>query len=175
MQAYSFRLARDVLFASVVTLASIACDREQGANKPRSGVHPGGHALDAKMPAPVEVSVKASGQLGPGRGTLIVEIQPPDGAELTEGAPFRLEGRGADLTFPKQIDTKLHSKDLPVRLPLDVSDGAQGPIHLDLTYYYCMKGNAGSCRPERAKLSVDIDMSGSTAGGEAHVVHKPAA
>ncbi len=121
------------------------------------------------------MSVKASGQLGPGRGTLIVDIKAPEGAELTEGAPFRVSAKGADLTFPKEIDTKLDLADLPVRLPLDVADGAQGPVELDLTYYYCSKGDDGSCRPERAKLSVEIDMSGGGEGGEAHLIHQPSA
>jgi hypothetical protein len=129
----------------------------------------------AQVPEPVIQSVKAQGQLGPGRGTLIVEIKAPDGAELTEGAPLRVRAAGADVSFLKEIDTKLRASDLPARLPLDVTDGAQGPIQVDLSYYYCDKGDKGSCKPERAKLSVEIDMNGGAAGGEAHLVHKPAA
>lgn len=121
------------------------------------------------------MSVKATGQLGPGRGTLIVDIKAPAGAELTEGAPFRVSAQGMDLTFPDEIDTVLDLEKLPARLPLDVADGAQGPIELDLTYYYCTKGDDGSCRPERAKLSVEIDTTGVGAGGEAHLVHRPQA
>jgi hypothetical protein len=106
---------------------------------------------------------------------LIVDIKAPHGAELTEGAPFRLSAHGPDLTFPHTIDTKLDLAQLPARLPLDVADGAQGPVELDLTYYYCTKGENGACRPERAKLSVEIDLTGGSAGGEAHLVHTPAA
>lgn len=128
--------------------------------------------------APIEaipLSVKATGQLGPGRGTLIVDIKAPEGAELTEGAPFRVSAKGADLTFPHEIDTKLDLKELPARLPLDVADGAQGPVELDMTYYYCTQGDDGSCRPERVKLSVEIDMTGGGEGGEAHLIHRPTA
>ncbi len=127
-----------------------------------------GQAVTAK-----QVLVKAEGQLGPGRGTLVLEIQPPEGAKLTEGAPLRLSGKGKDVTFPEKLDAPLDLSRLPLRFPLDVADGAQGPVELDLTYHYCTKGDRGSCRPLRQKLTVDIDMSGSAAGGEAHLIHRP--
>lgn len=162
-------------------LAPTGCGREEPKSEsmlavgavPAAGLV-GGQAR-ARGPDPLPMSVKATGQLGPGRGTLIVDIKAPEGAELTEGAPFRVRAQGADLKFPHQIDTELDLAKLPARLPLDVTDGAQGPVELDLTYYYCTKGDHGSCRPERVKLSVEIDMNGGAEGGEAHLVHRPAA
>lgn len=162
------------LGASVCVLFASGCDRGPSPAleaKPEVQVA----SVRVEMPEPVTRSVKASGQLGPGRGTLIVDIKAPDGAELTEGAPLRVKAVGADVSFPQEINTKLRASDLPARLPLDVADGAQGPIQVDLSFYFCERGDKGSCRPERAKLNVEIDMNGGAAGGEAHLVHKPAA
>lgn len=174
------RLFRQISVLLAV-LAAISCGREEpsGESVTAAAAFPGvgidGAPARPKGPEPVAKSVKAIGQLGPGRGTLIVDIKAPAGAELTEGAPFLVSAKGTDLKFPHVIDTKLDLAKLPVRLPLDVADGAQGPVELDLSYYYCTKGDDGSCRPERAKLSVEIDMTGGSEGGEAHLVHRPAA
>lgn len=174
--------------ALVLTLLSFGgCTRTESKTEKASLGHASEEAAEANSPSeerpnrrafgpePLPMSVKATGQLGPGRGTLIVDIKAPAGAELTEGAPFRVSAKGMDLTFPHEIDTTLDLESLPARLPLDVADGAVGPIELDLTYYYCTKGDDGSCRPERAKLSVEIDTTGAGAGGEAHLVHRPTA
>ena len=168
------------LLFSIAFLSS-ACNtapEESGAKAKTPSQQEKEHAHSLKkdeQSVTVREVMKANGQLGPGRGTLIIDIQPPKGAELTEGAPFRLSAKGSDLTFPEAINTKLQLTDLPARLPLDVADGAQGPVELDLTYYYCTKGNDASCRPERAKVTVEIDLSGSSAGGEAHLIHRPKA
>lgn len=170
----------------LVLLATGACARteskpERTLEEPSLALAPSDTGVGERTtsralgPEPVPMSVTATGQLGPGRGTLIVDIKAPAGAELTEGAPFRVSAKGMDLTFPHEINTTLDLDELPARLPLDVADGAEGPIELDLTYYYCTKGDDGSCRPERAKLSVEIDTTGAGAGGEAHLVHRPAA
>lgn len=167
--------------AFVALLATMGCGRDAPSSEGGAAaqvVSPGvvdGTPVRFKGPEPVAKAVKATGQLGPGRGTLIVDIKAPAGAELTEGAPFLVSAKGNDLKFPHRIDTKLDLAKLPVRLPLDVADGAQGPVELDLSYYYCTKGDDGSCRPERAKLSVEIDMTGAGEGGEAHLVHRPRA
>ncbi len=116
--------------------------------------------------------LKASGQLGPGRGTLIVDIEPASGSKLSEGAPLRLSAVGPHLTFPEAIRTELSAAHLPLRLPIVVSDGATGPAELNLTYYTCSHGADAVCRPERARLTVELDLSGSSEGGEAHLTHR---
>lgn len=115
----------------------------------------------------------AQGQLGPGPGTLVVHLEAPSGAELSEGAPLRLKARGAELSFPESVSTTLAVSDLPLRLPVVVSDGAWGPAELELTYYYCSKGESASCRPERAALTVDLDLDGTAPGGEAFLSYRP--
>jgi hypothetical protein len=125
-------------------------------------------------PAPsVTTRVKAEGQLGPGRGTLLIDLHPPGGGKLAAGAPLRVSARGKDLAFPESIRTQLDPSALPLRLPVVVSDGATEPPEVDLTYYWCSVGDTGSCHPVRARLVVELDLSGSSAGGEAHLVHRP--
>lgn len=121
----------------------------------------------------VTTRVKAQGQLGPGRGTLLIDLRPPADGKLTEGAPLRVSARGRDLSFPQAIRTQLDMDELPVRLPIVVSDGAADPAEVDLTYYWCSHGDSGSCHPVRARLLVELDLSGAGAGGEAHLVHRP--
>jgi hypothetical protein len=162
--------------ALLLSCFAIGCGNEKSPAPDRAPAPPKkplAELPDVALPAPIPRPVKASGQLGPGRGTLIIDIRAPEGAELTQGAPFRVSATGRDLTFPEKIDTKLDVNALPVRLPLDIADGALGPAQVDLTYYYCTKGDDGSCRPERARLNVEMDISGSSAGGEAHLVHHP--
>lgn len=125
-------------------------------------------------PPPSAVTrVTAEGQLGPGRGTLLIDLQPPGGGKLAVGAPLRVSARGKDLAFPEPIRTQLDPAALPLRLPVVVSDGATEAPEVDLTYYWCSVGDSGSCHPVRARLVVELDLSGSSAGGEAHLVHRP--
>jgi len=122
----------------------------------------------------VKRHVKATGQLGPGRGTLVLSLAPPQSGKLTAGTPLSVEGHGADLAFPVRIHTTLEPDQLPVRIPVDVGDGAPGPAILRLSYVWCGTGADTTCHPERAELEVELDTSGQAPGGEAFVVHRPA-
>ncbi len=104
---------------------------------------------------------------------MVVDLKAPRGGKLTEGAPLRLSATGEHLRFPEKVQTKLDPTKLPVRLPIVVTDGATGPAQMDLTYYWCTEGDSASCRPERAKLVVELDLSGSGEGGEVHFTHEP--
>jgi hypothetical protein len=116
--------------------------------------------------------VKAVGQLGPGLGTLVISLAPPKGGKLTEGSPLVVEARGEHLGFPKRLKTKLSFDELPLRVPVDVADGATGPAYVKLSYFWCGTGDEKACRPERAELVVDLDTTGDAPGGEAHLVHR---
>lgn len=116
--------------------------------------------------------VKALGQLGPGRGTLLVGLEAPEGAVLTAGSPISVEARGEHLAFPKRIRTSLDPERLPLRIPIDVTDGAIGPARVKLAFYWCDADKEASCRPERVELVVDLDLSGDAAGGEAFVSYR---
>lgn len=117
--------------------------------------------------------LKAEGQLGPGAGVILIDLKAPAGMHLTEDAPLRVQAKGKDLSFAKEVKTKLRLEELPIQLPVVVADGAIGPAEVELTYYYCEDGNQGSCRPERAHITLELDLSGSGAGGEALLVHSP--
>jgi hypothetical protein len=165
-----------VLALCVVLGPAAACQRSDGDDAPATKLAPVPREQVARHepPEPRQVQrLKAEGQLGPGRGTLIIDLRPPQDGTLTEGAPLRVSARGRDLTFPESIRTQLDPDELPVRLPIVVSDGAADPAEIDLTYYWCSEGDSGSCHPVRVRLLVELDLSGSGDGGEAHFVHRP--
>jgi hypothetical protein len=123
---------------------------------------------------PVAVRVRAEGQLGPGVNTLFIDIAPPEGAKLTLDSPLSVRGSGGiGLVFPSRLSGALSTHPMPLRLPVDVSDGATGPARVDVTYYWCTDGNEAACRREQARLDVELDLSGANEGGEAHVSYRP--
>ena len=61
---------------------------------------------------------------------------------------------------------------MPLRLPIDVADGATGPALVEVSYYWCTDGNTAACRREQAHLNVDLDLSGASEGGEAHLTYQ---
>jgi hypothetical protein len=120
------------------------------------------------------VAVRADGQLGPGKNTLFIDIAPPEGAKLTLESPLSVRGSGGiGLSFPRRLSGPLSDHPMPLRLPIDVSDGATGPAQLEVTYYWCTDGNEAACRREQARLNVELDLSGANAGGEAHLSYHP--
>lgn len=122
---------------------------------------------------PVRSHVRADGQLGPGAGVLLIDLAAPQGAKLTLDAPVSARGSGGiGLTFPRRLTGPLSQQGMPLRLPIEVADGATGPAQVELSYYWCTDGNQAACRRELALLSIDLDLSGSGAGGEAHLSHK---
>lgn len=122
---------------------------------------------------PVRSHVRAEGQLGPGSGVLLIDVAAPQGAKLTPDAPISARGSGGiGLSFPHRLTGPLSQQGLPLRLPIEVADGATGPAQVELSYYWCTDGNQAACRRELALVSVDLDLSGSAAGGEAHLSHK---
>ena len=132
---------------------------------------PGGLGKPARAERRV-VHTKAHGQLGPGRGTLLVGLEPPEGGKLTAGAPFSVEATGEHLKFPKKVRASLDPAKLPVRLPVDVVDGATGPARVKLSFYWCKTGDEAACTPERVELVVALDLTGDAAGGEAFVSYR---
>jgi hypothetical protein len=120
----------------------------------------------------VRSHVHAEGQLGPGSGVLLIDLAAPRGAKLTLDAPVSARGSGGiGLSFPHRLTGPLNQQGLPLRLPIEVADGATGPAQVELSYYWCTDGNQAACRRELALVSVDLDLSGSAAGGEAHLSH----
>lgn len=112
--------------------------------------------------------LRAEGQLGPGSNVLFIDVAPPEGAKLTLDSPVSVRGSGGiGLRFPRRLSGTLGDHPMPLRLPIDVEDGATGPAELEVTYYWCTEGNEAACRREQARLAVELDLSGASAGGEA--------
>lgn len=119
------------------------------------------------------VHVRAEGQLGPGNNTLFIDLVAPTGAKLTADSPVSVRGSGGiGLTFPSRLSGSLGSHSMPLRLPIEVADGATGPAQVEVSYYWCTDGNDAACQREQAKLNVELDLSGSGAGGEAHLSYR---
>jgi hypothetical protein len=133
-------------------------------------------ANTAAVPAPNPVAVRAQGQLGIGLNHLYIDLQAPKGAKLTPDAPVSIRASGGiGLSFPQELNGPLGSHPLPLRLPIEVADGATGPARLELAYFWCTEGDEAVCRREQALLNVDLDLSGAGAGGEAQLKHKASA
>jgi hypothetical protein len=129
-------------------------------------------ALAPAHEQPVPVAVRAQGQLGIGLGHLYIDIEPPKGAKLTPDAPISVKASGGiGLTFPKELKGPLSSYERPLKLPIEVADGATGPAQVEVAYFWCTEGDSATCRREQALLDVDLDLTGSAPGGEAAVRH----
>jgi hypothetical protein len=134
-------------------------------------------ATEPKPTAPVSelpaVQVRAEGQLGPGSNTLFIDLAPPEGAKLTLDSPLSVRGSGGiGLRFPRGLSGPFSAHTMPLRLPIEVSDGATGPARVEVTYYWCTDGNEAACRREQAFLNIELDLTGANAGGEAHVSYQ---
>jgi hypothetical protein len=104
---------------------------------------------------------------------LFIDLAPPDGAKLTLDAPLSVGGSGGiGLAFPRRLTGPLSDHRLPLRLPIDVEDGATGPAVVELSYYWCTEGKEAACRREQARLNIELDLTGATAGGEAHLSYR---
>lgn len=159
---------------------------QPAADRPEAAAAPVAAAPAPKPPLPspanapgapkeevTPVRVRAEGQLGPGKNTLFIDIAPPDGAKLTLESPLSVKGSGGiGLDFPHRLSGPLSAHPMPLRLPIDVADGATGPARLELTYYWCTDGNAAACSREQAHLDVELDLTGAGAGGEAHLSYR---
>jgi hypothetical protein len=133
-------------------------------------------ALAGDPDQPVPSHVRAQGQLGPGQGVILIDLAAPNGAKLTLDAPVSAHGSGGiGLGFPRRLTGPLGQQGMPLRLPVEVQDGATGPAQVELSYYWCTDGNEAACRRELALLTIDLDLTGSGDGGEAHLSHHPLA
>jgi len=92
------------------------------------------------------------------------------------GAPISIKGSGGiGLGFPEELRGPLSSHEQPLKLPIEVADGATGPAEIEIAYFWCTEGDRAVCRREQALLRVDLDLSGVHPGGEARVRHVPPA
>jgi len=175
-------------FLRALGLATLlaACKGAPTAAEPAAAAAPSSAAPNAPVApsaqAPAEAAdkddapklhLRAEGQLGPGSNTLFIDIAPPDGAKLTLESPVSVRGSGGiGLSFPRRLGGTLGENPMPLRFPIQVADGATGPVQVELSYYWCTDGNAAACRREQARLDVELDLSGADAGGEAHLSYR---
>ncbi|MEZ4373586.1 MAG: hypothetical protein R3B07_22380 [Polyangiaceae bacterium] len=123
-------------------------------------------AQDAAGSSSLSQPVKAQGQLGPGKGTVFIGLEPPSGAKLTAGSPVVIEASGEGLKFPSKLKTQMEPGS-PVALPVEVDESSPGKAQIKLSYYWCHSGDSGQCVREHAELAVSLDLTGDAPGGEA--------
>jgi hypothetical protein len=174
--------ARSTLFLALSTgpLALLGCRSQAAAPPPAERAvkatpanvpQPAGQAQSGDEP--VVSHVRAQGQLGPGAGVILIDLAAPEGAKLTLDAPMSARGSGGiGLGFPRRLAGPLGQQGMPLRIPVQVEDGATGPAQVELSYYWCTEGNEAACRRELAVLNIDLDLTGSGDGGEAHLSHR---
>jgi hypothetical protein len=147
-----------------------ACRSHEGSSAPATEGATAAAAPAREQPAPV--AVRAQGQLGIGLGHLYIDIEPPKGAKLTPDAPISVKASGGiGLQFPEELKGPLSSHEQPLKLPIEVADGATGPARVEVAYFWCTEGDSATCRREQALLDVALDLSGTAPGGEAAVRH----
>jgi hypothetical protein len=162
------------LACAALLLVSASCQRQEKA--PAPAADHGQHLLQAAAApapeAPAPVNVRAQGQLGIGLGHIYIEIEPPRGAKLTPDAPISVKGSGGiGLRFPQELRGPLSANEQPLKLPIEVADGATGPARVEVNYFWCSEGDSATCRREQALLDVALDLSGAHPGGEAAIRH----
>jgi hypothetical protein len=177
------RRFRSVRHASLSLILAAACQAapasrpsEAEPSRPPALEPAAAKAVVPRAPASDEtkrVHVHAEGQLGPGSNTLFIDLLAPAGAKLTLESPLSVRGGGGiGLGFPKHLSGALGGHPMPLRLPIEVADGATGPAQVEVSYYWCSDGNAAACQREQARIDVELDLSGSGAGGEAHLSYR---
>jgi hypothetical protein len=171
--------ARDALLVTLLTgplALQVGCRGQAPTPGPAERAArsvPAPRAAEPAADEPVPSHVRAQGQLGPGAGVLLIDLAAPEGAKLTLDAPMSARGSGGiGLGFPLRLTGPLGQQSMPLRLPVQVEDGATGPAQVELSYYWCTEGNEAACRRELALLTIDLDLTGSGDGGEAHLSHR---
>jgi hypothetical protein len=169
------RWPRRALVTGALLVSLVGCQRKEATPAPASD-----NAARVAAAAPIAaaqeesppVAVHAQGQLGIGLGHLFIDIEPPKGAKLTPDAPISIKASGGiGLTFPQELKGPLSAHEQPLKLPIEVADGATGPAQIEVAYFWCTEGDSATCRREQALLKVDLDLSGSDPGGEAAIRH----
>lgn len=173
--------AGPVLVALAMVSTAVGCKGGEGAPPPvpsssvpssSEKTADGPRVAQKKVELPLQHTV-AQGQLGPGRGHLLVDLQAPPQAKLTLDAPASAQGRaGMGLSFPQPIQGTLGELELPLRIPVLVEDGASGPAELEVSYYWCGEDAKATCRRESVRLSIGLDLTGDSPGGEAHLAYR---
>lgn len=127
-------------------------------------------ASDAKRP---RIELAARGQLGLGSSQLLVDLHPPAGGKLSVGSPMSVRAYPATgLQAPERTSVEYAEGALPIRIPLDIDAGAAQKLDLDVSFYWCTTGDEGACIPERANLTVALDIDESAGPGEATFAYR---
>ena len=128
-----------------------------------------------RVPKDGVTAIHALGAIGPGQNTLVIDLLPPEGGELTLGAPIVVEvmASGEGLRFPEpRRRAKIGEDAPPLRLPMEVAATGQGGVRLEVSYFWCTIDDA-ACVP--SQLTLDVIFERGDGPGEALVAVQPLA
>jgi hypothetical protein len=105
-----------------------------------------------------------------GEGTLLLNINLPEGYKLNDLAPFTAEWVTSNeaVIFAEGDEVfSVPEPELPIRVPVRLAEG-EDLLHGDLTIYYCEAVNETLCFIDR--VSIDAPVTVSADGGESEIV-----
>lgn len=107
-------------------------------------------APDSTGPIAEEIKVAPQRLRTGGDGSLLINIDLPEGYHLNRAAPQRysitLENRVAFSLDPQAAARSAKDLQLPVRVPLRATTPGSTELRIQLTLYYCREDNTGTCR-----------------------------
>lgn len=119
------------------------------------------------------VTIDAIGVLGPGSSTLAIWVEPPADGKLSQGTPVVIKANGkTGIEVPARTAVEYDKDKLPIRIPVDIDENADGRIDIDLSYFWCTTGDEYACIPERARLTVQLSVNNDASPGEASFTHR---
>lgn len=117
------------------------------------------------------LAVKASGRLGSGTSTIVIEPRAPAGAKLTDGSPVVAEvdvAASSGLTLPeRKLRVRVSGGRAELRIPV-VATGAAARAVIETSFFWCTTGDEQACYPAHAKLDVSLEV-GRAPSGQARV------
>lgn len=100
-------------------------------------------------------------QVTAGKGTIVLDIQVPDGYKLNELAPFTVISNSTDVvSIPEEFaEYRELVPELPVQIPANFFEG-QTTYTTAVTVYWCEAVNEALCFIERLTFEIPVDVSG---------------
>lgn len=99
-------------------------------------------------------------QVAPGKGTVVLDIQLPEGYKLNELAPFSVVSTNTEaVSIPNEfVDYRELVPELPVQLPANFVEGST-TYNTNVTVYWCEAVNEELCFIERLTFEVPVTVS----------------
>lgn len=97
--------------------------------------------------------------VAPGEGTLIVDVELPDGYKTNDLAPFTMTWTATDAVADPGPDAnrEIVAPGFPLEATATFNDGS-GELSAELTVYYCATDNQALCFIEQVRITVPVEV-----------------